>query len=221
MGNSKPKIVYELTNKVTNEKYIGVTTVSVKSRMSDHKGKANAGVKGKLYESIATYGIENFEVKEIDTTYSDEELAQLEKQYISKNKELNISLNSDSGGGINKPVYKYSLPPGHLEAVYSSLESAARDSNSNVKAISRACLNERTKVDGYYWSYKKYNRFILKSDRRVKRVNQFTASGRFLNSFDSVSKASKITGVYRSSIAKVCRGERNTAGGFLWGYDSE
>lgn len=218
MKSKKLKVVYELTNKVTKERYVGVTTVSVKSRINDHKQKAEIGAKGKLYESIATYGIENFEVKQIDSTYSIEELAQLEKNYILKNKEQNISLNSDAGGGIKKPIYKYSLTSGHLEATYSSLDKAAKDVQSDKKTLSRACLNEKTIIGGYAWSYKKYEKFEFKLDRRVKTVNQFFSSGEFITSFTSVSKASKSTGVLKSSIAKVCRGERKTAGGFIWSY---
>ena len=36
--------------------------------------------------------------------------------------------------------------------------------------------------------------------------------------YKSVIEASKITGINKSSIAKVCRLERKQAGGFKWEY---
>ena len=37
--------------------------------------------------------------------------------------------------------------------------------------------------------------------------------------YESVSEASVLTGVNKSSIAKCCRNERKSAGGFLWKFE--
>ncbi|WP_394342573.1 hypothetical protein [Tenacibaculum discolor] len=47
---------------------------------------------------------------------------------------------------------------------------------------------------------------------------QLTLDDEFVAEFNSVSEASKITGLNKTSIAKVCRGERNKCGEFKWRY---
>ena len=39
-----------------------------------------------------------------------------------------------------------------------------------------------------------------------------------INQFQSVVEASKVTGINKSSIAKVLRGERKMAGGYFYNY---
>lgn len=47
------------------------------------------------------------------------------------------------------------------------------------------------------------------------RVNQIK-DGNIINTFDTISKASKATGVCRSGIEKVLNGKQKTSGGFYW-----
>lgn len=47
------------------------------------------------------------------------------------------------------------------------------------------------------------------------RVNQIK-DGKIINTFDTISKASKATGVCRSGIEKVLNGKQKTSGGFYW-----
>lgn len=48
------------------------------------------------------------------------------------------------------------------------------------------------------------------------KVDMIDKNGIVLNSFNSISEAGKRTGVCISSIQKVIKGERNTAGGYYW-----
>ena len=56
------------------------------------------------------------------------------------------------------------------------------------------------------------------SDDRKKIILQYNLGGEEINRFSSASEASQSTGANKSSIAKVCRGERNHAGGYIWKY---
>jgi hypothetical protein len=49
-----------------------------------------------------------------------------------------------------------------------------------------------------------------------KAVYHMTMGGRKLKKYSSISEASVATGVDPSSISKVTRGIRNSAGGFFW-----
>ncbi|MFD2568688.1 NUMOD1 domain-containing DNA-binding protein [Pseudotenacibaculum haliotis] len=219
MENKKPKIVYRIVNTITLETYIGVTTTSLEIRKRDHLSKAKNNTGGKLYESMATYGIENFKFQVVDTTLDTmNELAEKEKSLIRKNKEEGLSLNSDSGGGVPKKVYQYSLE-GKFLREFNSLKDASNECNVSNKKISKACTGSSTKAGNFYWSYVKSDSILPKVDRRVKIVYKLSPdSGHIIDKFESVASASRITGVLKSSIAKVCRGERKTAGGYKWKY---
>jgi uncharacterized protein YerC len=45
-------------------------------------------------------------------------------------------------------------------------------------------------------------------------VLQLDKAGATLNAFKSVSEASQVTGISKTCIARVCRGERNSTGGY-------
>lgn len=214
---TKKGIVYTITNTETKETYVGVTTVSIQSRKNDHVERANRGEKGKLFESISTFGVEAFEFNEIDSTYSLDELAAKEKQYIKQYKEKGVSLNVDSGGGFKKSIYKYDLD-GQLVATFNTLTEAAQSVGTTKQQISSTCLNVNNLYAGFYWSYTFKVPFTPGIDKRLKIVFQLDLKGSMLRSFKSVAEAGRLTGVYKGCIAKACRGERKTAGGFLWQY---
>lgn len=49
-------------------------------------------------------------------------------------------------------------------------------------------------------------------------VEQYSLEGKLINTFLSVRKADKETGINQSSIVKVCLGKQATAGGYKWRY---
>lgn len=218
MQKSKKGIVYTVTNKETKEVYVGITTKSIKARKKDHFQKTFSGKKSKFYDSIATYGIDAFKWESNNTFYNIDELAQKEKELIEENKNEERSLNMDSGGGIQKTVYKYSIQGLSLIDKFNCLKKAAKSVNSIKQEISRACL-KKNKHKGFYWGYKLEIPFIPSEDKRLKKVIQISiSSGKRINVFKSVSEASKQTGCNKTSIAKVCRGERKKCGDFYWKY---
>ena len=54
-----------------------------------------------------------------------------------------------------------------------------------------------------------------------KRVSQFDKDGNLVGSFPSSYEAEKITGISRTHIGGCCRGERLTAGGYVWKFEIE
>lgn len=51
-----------------------------------------------------------------------------------------------------------------------------------------------------------------------KRVIQFTLQSEYIQEFETVAQAAKVSGLNRSSIAKCCRGEQKSCGGYKWKY---
>jgi hypothetical protein len=54
---------------------------------------------------------------------------------------------------------------------------------------------------------------------KEKPVLQFTTDGEFVTRWQSGRAAAKATSTQAGHIAKVCKGERRTAGGFIWTYE--
>ncbi|UBZ08269.1 endonuclease [Salegentibacter mishustinae] len=214
----KRGVIYKATNQITGEAYIGITTNSIRQRKLDHTERALRGEPGKFYEAIATYGSEAFAWQQIDSTYNNDELAAKEKEYILTFNTQEEGYNTDAGGGIEKTVYQFKLDSLELINAFPNLQSAANMVNATKQDISRACLSANGELQGFYWSYNKSDIFTPKGDLRRKRVSQLDLNGCFLAEFNSVAQASRKIGLSRTCIARVCRGERESSGGFKWQY---
>lgn len=215
----KNNIVYKVTNLETEEVYVGITTKSLEDRKKDHLKKSKKGKSYAFQNAIATYGIDVFKWEQIDTALTTDELAKKEKEYILEYNSKEQGYNSDSGGGIQKTVYQYDIKTGLLLNKHPNLTIAGAVINLSKQDLSRVCLSVNKSSGGFYWSYDCYDKFPLSKDRRKKRVHQYNLQGEYIDEFVSVSEAAKLTGYNKSSIAKVCRGERKSCGGYLWKYN--
>jgi len=54
-----------------------------------------------------------------------------------------------------------------------------------------------------------------------KRVQQYTKSGEYLETFDSIVEAGMKTGTSDRQISAVCKGKRPSTNGFVWKYEIE
>ena len=211
-------IIYKAQNLENGYVYVGITTKSIDERRKDHEKKANNGQRQQFQEAISTYGASAFIWEQIDTASSTDELAQKEKQYIYENNSKEHGYNCDSGGGFKKTVYQYSLKDGSLIQSFDSLEKASITINAHKKQLSRACLSVNQIFGGFRWSYHNIKTIKPIQDRRLRTVKQYDLNWTWVKTFSSIAVASWQTGVNKTSIAKVCRGERKTAGGYIWRY---
>ena len=58
-------------------------------------------------------------------------------------------------------------------------------------------------------------------NKGTKGVIQMTISGKYICEFISLTEASTNTGINVSSISQVCKGNKNTAGGYKWEYKNK
>ena len=215
---NKKGILYTVTNKKEKKfVYVGITTKTLEERKKDHLKKSKKGKSYAFQNAIATYGSEAFKWEQIDTASTTDELAKKEKEYILKYNLKVVGYNQDVGGGIQKTVYQYDLK-GILINSFESLEKASEIIDSNKKQLSKVCLSVNKKYKGFYWTYNFVDTFNPFLDKRKKKIQQFTLEGEFINEFSSVSEASKLTSCNKTSIAKVCRQERKSCGGYYWKY---
>lgn len=55
-------------------------------------------------------------------------------------------------------------------------------------------------------------------NKNIRAVNQYDKNGIFLKSWNCMSDASKFYRISQPHIQKCCKGERHSAGGFIWEY---
>ncbi|CAM4061119.1 GIY-YIG nuclease family protein [Gillisia hiemivivida] len=213
--------IYKAINKITKEVYIGVTFNLLKDRRNDHLQKAKKNVGGKFQQAIRTYGSEAFEWVQIDTANSSNELAEKEKEYVIKYNAKENGYNADSGGGFKKTIFKYNLETKELIQDYTCLNSAAISVNATKQDISRACLSANGLLNGYLWSYSCSKVFTSNGDSRKKGVIQLDLNANIIDEFDSVAEATQKTGLSKTCISRVCRGERDSSGGYIWRYTNQ
>jgi len=215
-------IIYKVTHKESGKSYIGATTKSIQKRKVDHTERAKRGEGQPFAKAIATHGPDAFNWVQIDTAITTNELAKKEKEYIIKYDSKDNGYNSDSGGGIKKTVYQYSIVDGKLIGRYDCLQSAANAVNATKQNISAACLGINKSCRGYFWSYSSSSSSTSLptnvSDKKKKPVTQLTLDNKVITKYESIANASWVTGVNKCSISKVCRKERKSAGGFRWNY---
>ena len=118
-----------------------------------------------------------------------------------------------------KSVAQYTKE-GKLVKVYQSVAEAQR--LTKINNIS-ACISMRCKYAGdYVWlvpsiSFEKWKIIMDKKIKDKKRpVIQYTREGEYINTFDSVTEASKATSVNLGHICQCCLKKEKTAGGFVW-----
>lgn len=210
------KIVYKVTNEENGKVYIGATTKSIDERKKDHIIKANNKSLNKFHSEISTYGEGSFKWEQVDTASTIDELAKKEKEYILKYNSKEDGYNNDSGGGFKKTIYQYDIIDGKLLNKYSNLTDAGNAISVTKQDLSKVCLSVGKICKGFYWSYEYKEPFKPNEDIRKKKVSKYSLNGVFIESYSSISDASKNTGINKSCIAKVCRGERKTSGGFIW-----
>lgn len=139
-------IIYRVINLKTRKHYIGKTRKTLDNRWSVHKAHAKHGMKysktsGKkvgqtyIYHSMRKYGIENFEIKQIDTAYGLKHSVFLEGFYIKYYKS-------------NETKYGYNLMIDDYEEGNEFLSEKSRKLISKGLRISRVSINKTSGFRG-------------------------------------------------------------------------
>lgn len=127
-----------------------------------------------------------------------------------------------------KTTYKYDLEGNYVEEFDSHI-SAARSIEPNADKkrintmctlISDCCLGNIRSAYGFYWTHEKYENFIPQ-DNQKKSIYQYDKSNNLINIFESLSEASRNTGINLTCICECCKGRQKTAGGYIWKYAEE
>lgn len=229
--------VYMHINKVNGKKYIGITKLKPEYRWSNGNGyKENKH----FYSSIKKYGWENFEHKIVYANLTKNEACEKEIELIDFyettdfNKGYNISFGGEGGlsgvynlESMSVKVYQYDMD-GNFINEYPSMMEAERQTGVENSAICGCCKGKTAYAKDYIWSYEYHDKInpidklehIINTVRKeqYKPVHRYSIDGIYIDSFESLSIASKELNISFKLISKCCLGERYKTHGFIFSY---
>lgn len=207
-------IVYQIKNTVNNKLYFGVTKCSIRKRWIQHKCNSSRK-KYHLYRAMIKYGVENFSISLIKECDSEDEMYSIEKELIKKHRtnEKEFGYNNSIGGEASSKGKKLSTEqilkisefqkkrkrkPFSEETIIKMRQSAkGRDMS---KAVYASAMIRRGKPS-------KNRMAVLSTDKHGA-----------IKKYESITIASKITGISLTSISNNLLGYSKTAGGLTWYY---
>lgn len=111
----------------------------------------------------------------------------------------------------NKPYIDHINTSPWDNAVW-NLEWVTSKENQN-NPLTLKHFSEAKKGEKNYW-YGKYG----KDHHRSKPIMQFNLNGNFIKEWECIYEIERELGIKHNNIIKVCKGERKTAGGYVWKY---
>lgn len=237
--NDNKYIVYVFENKINSYKYIGITSMKLSARVYAHlyesKNKDNHNV---FKEALRFYGIDSFNISELEHNLSINDAIDKEKFYINKYRTYigfkdcrgyNSSIGGEGAHIISDEylrINQYDLD-GRLIKSYRSLREAEAISNISRVSISNVCKGEAITAGGYQWrkfiecGYDNIEKVKSGRDNVVKQVDQYDLDGNWIRTFSTLQEAADDVGCYSSTITKVCTGKLKMTHGYMWRYHSE
>jgi hypothetical protein len=130
----------------------------------------------------------------------------------------NYSVEESIHRGINKgaktrsqTINQWSLQ-GELIKTFISAAKAEEETGIACQNISKCLHKERQTAGGFYWTYEGESPDITKN----KQIYQYDKAGNLIAIFKTKAEAANRYGLDSGSIAKVCKGQRKTCGGYIW-----
>lgn len=180
-----------------------------------------------FHRAVRKYGYENFKRTTIaifqDTEEGRKQAFQLEGILVNRTLLKSKSVYNTALGGresynddLTKTVYMFDLSGNYLRSFMSAREAAMfidPINQDNIRAaIKNNCLGQTTSSYGYFWSYKK--EFTYKNDS-IRPVAQYTISGKFIRTFNSITEAE--VALHLNSISQAIV-KKYRCGNYQWRY---
>lgn len=217
-------IVYMHTSP-NNKKYIGITSQKPERRWR----KNGEGYKDNLYfwRAIQKYGWDNFKHDILNTGLTKEEAELKEVELIAyyNSNNVNFGYNMSIGGESGSKGYKYTEEQrkrlsenrkGEKNGMYGKRHTEESIEKGRIKHL-RENLSSDTiyKMSIAKKGKKRSKESIMK---QVEAISNKVICMETSVVYNSTKEAGRLSNIDPSCIAKVCRGERKTAGGFHWQY---
>lgn len=188
--------VYMHINKSNGKVYIGMT----KQNPKDRWGRGSAYKSQHFGRAIKKYGWDGFDHLIIADGLTNEDASLMEKALIEEHdardprKGYNVAVGGWGGGMLGKH---------HTE------ETKAR-------------IKETNKHKVFTDEHKRNISMSKRGEKhhRARKCYQYSKDGELIRSWEYMSLAAESLNINKSSIGKVCKGHRKTAGGFVWAYEA-
>ena len=221
---SKTIGIYKITNLQNNKIYIGKST-AVNYRWKKHLWflKRNKHVNRHLQSAFNKYG-ENKFIFEIIEECSLEDLNSREIYWINLLKSLTPSIGYNKTKGGDGLIATNEIKDKISKSLLGKKHSKERRINQSKSHIGKK-LSETTKLNQSKSQQKRFQdgneinklRLVMSKEPIV----QLKLNNEFINEFISIREAERITNIHSSTISRVCKNERKSAGGYIWIYKKE
>lgn len=213
--------IYQIENKINGKKYIG-QSIEIENRWKKH---LNAKDNFLIHKAIKKYGKENFNFSIIEECNL-LELDDKENYWINFYNTLvpngyNMIKGGSNGVGLSKGkvVLQYSLEGKFLNK-YNSANQASMSTGVDHWSICACCRGEYQHAGNFQWKYeddlKDIKPIQIRTNFIIQQLDKTT--DKIIAEFSSLSEASNVTNIAKSTICNVCNGKGKTAGGFKWKY---
>ena len=128
----------------------------------------------------------------------------------------NFSVDESIQRGIIKAAKSRSIPvvqwdlEGNFIKKYNNATAAERETSVPASNIHKCLIKERQKAGHFYWTNEGEMPVIK------KKIYQYDKNNNLIKIFNTKAEAAKELNLDSGSIAKVCKGQRKTCGGFIW-----
>lgn len=222
-------IIYKIKNLVNGKQYVG-QTIRPSVRLKEHEYNASKGDdKMVLYDAIRKYGIDSFELEELETCKYGCDLDVAEIEWIEKLGTFGDGYNMTKGGhGIrgytHTPAAKKSMSinrSGKKNHNYGKFWGKKGWTEEEIQALREKLVDH----PNCHKLHTQETKDIIRTDSSSRRklsiaVHQLDKQGNIITTFSSISKAAKAVNGGGMSIKMCCedKNNRKTHMGYRWRY---
>lgn len=230
MTDTRPSILYKVTNTVNGKFYLGITSRSLSVRRAGHYGEMRSGSTTRFHNALRKYSRDCFRWEPLAVLCSQKEAAETEIRAISVFKpEYNIHAGGDLGGGGLPKSVRMRMNASKRKRVYcvtndvtySSCVAAARATRRHQTAIAMCCRGVIIHTNRYQYAFEKDYLAGKFDPLRKKRHNGLKKSVECVDTgevFTSLFEAAAVHKTTTANIRMVCQGKRRVAGGMQFRY---
>ena len=215
--------IYLITNKINGKQYVGQSIRDdIKIRWKQHKNNKSGDTP--ISKAYNKYGIENFKFQIICICF-DNDCNKYEIDYIKKYNTISPNGYNLREGGENSKHHidtiklisqkvreKWKIIKHPCIGLKYSEEYKKKMSDSVIKAL------KEKKLNGFKKSIKCLENLKKGSEKRKRKVAQYSKDNILIKEFDSIAEAEKETNINNRRISEVCNGKTKMAGGFVWKF---
>lgn len=120
---------------------------------------------------------------------------------------------------LKKEVIQYDMELNEINN-FNSIKDASKNTGIFEGGIIKCCKGKSITAGGYIWKYNDGNLLVKRPNMTKKLTIQYNEDLIELNRYESITEASRSTGVLISCISACCLGKIRKSGGFIWKYET-